>query len=107
LQLAVVTIDISQGISPVELVKQLRQELVSTLVALTEFDIRLAELGYTDRPEYEHLRFAVQNIRYYPVTEAFPRIMLSQLPAGVSRVTYDLDLLQCGQYRSEYIHESH
>jgi hypothetical protein len=105
LQLAVVSIDISQGISPVELVKQLRQELVSTLVALTEFDIRLAELGYTDRPEYEQVRFAVQSIHYYPVTEAFPRIMLSHLPAGVSRVTYDLDLLQCGQYRSEYIHE--
>ncbi len=104
LQLAVVMIDISQGISPVELVNQLRQELVSTPVALTEFDIRLAELGYTDRPEYEQLHFAVQGIRYYPVTEAFPRIMLSLLPAGVSRVTYDLDLLQCGKYRSDYIH---
>jgi hypothetical protein len=71
---------------------------------LTEFDIRLSELGYTDRPEYEQLHFAVQNIRYYSVTEAFPRIMLSHLPAGISRVTYDLDLLQCGHYRSDYIH---
>jgi hypothetical protein len=104
LQLAVVAIDISQGISPAELVKQLRQELAGTPVALTEFDIRLSELGYTDRPEYEQLHFAVQNIRYYSVTEAFPRIMLSHLPAGISRVTYDLDLLQCGHYRSDYIH---
>lgn len=104
LQLAVIAIDISRGISPVELVKQLRQELASTPVALSEFDIRLAELGYTDRPEYGQLHFAVQSIRYYPVTEAFPRIMISQLPEGVSKVTYDLDLLQCGQYRSDYIH---
>jgi hypothetical protein len=104
LQLAVVVIDISQGTSPVELVQQLRQELVDTPVALTEFDIRLAELGYTDRPEYEQLHFAVQSIRYYPVTKDFPRITLSTLSAGISRVTYDLDLLQCGQYRSDYIH---
>lgn len=104
LQLAVIAVDISQGISPVELVKQLRQELASSPVALTEFDIRLAELGYADRPEYEQLKFAVQSVRYYPVTKSFPRIMLSQLPAGVSKVTYDLDLLQCGQYRSDYIH---
>lgn len=104
LQLAVVAIDISQGMSPRELVTQLRQELAGTPVALTEFDIRLAELGYTDRPEYEQLHFAVQSIRYYPVTEAFPRIMLSHLPAGISRVTYELDLLQCGNYRSDYIH---
>jgi hypothetical protein len=104
LQLAVVTIDISQGISPVELVRQLREELGSALVALTEFDIRLAELGYTDRPEYEQLHFAVQDIRYYPVTETFPRIMLSHLPSGISKVTYDIDLLQCGHHRSDYIH---
>lgn len=104
LQLAVVTLDISRGISPVELVKQLRQELISTPIAVTEFDIRLAELGYTDRAEYEQLHFEVQGIRYYPVTENFPRIMLSLLPAGISRVTYDVDLLQCGPYRSDYIH---
>jgi len=104
LQLAVVILDISRGISPVELVKQLRQELISTPIAVTEFDIRLAELGDTDRAEYEQLHFEVQGIRYYPVTENFPRIMLSLLPAGVSRVTYDVDLLQCGPYRSDYIH---
>jgi hypothetical protein len=104
LQLAVVVIDISQGTSPAELVKQLRQELLITPVALTEFDIRLAELGYIDRPEYEQLHFTVQSIRYYPLTEGFPRIILSELPAGISRVTYELDLLQCGQYRSNYIH---
>ena len=104
LQLAVVAIDISQGISPVDLVNQIRQELASTSSALTEFDIRLAELGYTDRPEYEQLHLAVQSIRYYPVTDVFPRIMLSQLPAGVSKLTYDLDLLQCGPHRSDYIH---
>lgn len=104
LQVAVFVIDPSEGTSLSSLVRELRQELTSTSAAATEFDIRLAELGYTDRPEYDQLHFAVQSVRYYPITDAFPRIIVSQLPAGVSNVTYNLDLLLCGPYRSEYIH---
>ena len=104
LQLVVVTIDVSQGISPSALIKELRKELEGTPAAQAEFDLRLAEMGYTERPEYDQLHFAVQSIRYYPVTETFPRIVISGLPAGVSEVTYNLDLLQCGPYGSEYIH---
>jgi hypothetical protein len=104
LQLVVLTIDVSQGMSPSVLIRELRTELQNAATAESEFDLRLAEMGYADRPEYDQLHFTVQNIRYYPVTETFPRIVISKLPAGVSRVTYDLDLLQCGPYRSEYIH---
>jgi hypothetical protein len=54
--------------------------------------------------QYSQLQITVQGIRYYPVTETFPRIVTSGLPPGISRVTYDLDLLQCGPFRSEYIY---
>jgi hypothetical protein len=104
LQLAVVIIDTSKGMSAIELIAQLREELEETPGAAAEFDLRLAEVGYTDRAEYSQLQFTVQSIRYYPVTETFPRIGISGLPAGISRVTYDLDLLQCGAFRSEYIY---
>ena len=104
LQLAVVLVSGSRGSSPAALVEQLRGELGGTSGVAAEFNLRLAELGYTDRPEYDQLYFSVHSIRYYPVTDTFPRIIISRLPAGVSNVTYDLDLLQCGPYRSEYIY---
>lgn len=102
LLLAVVIIDISQGISPSELISQLRAELAIDVVALAEFDLRLAELGYSDRTDSSHLHFEVQGIRYYFVTPSFPRITVSTLPAGISGVKYDLDLLKCGTYRSDF-----
>lgn len=104
LQLVVFTIDTSQGITVSALVRELRQELEAVAAASAEFDLRLAEMGYSDRPEHDQFHFTVQSIRYYPVTESFPRINVSQLPAGISRVTYILDLLQCGEHRSDYIH---
>ena len=104
LQLAVVVTDVSKGVSVPEVVEEIRREIEVSPTAAAEFDLRLAEAGYTDRDEYATLRFTAQEIRYYPVGANFPRITTSLLPQGVSRVTYDLDLLRCGTFRSEYIH---
>ena len=102
LLLAVIAIDTSKGISPAALITELRQELEGDIAASAEFDLRLAEVGYSDRTESDHLQFSVQGIRYYPVMDTFPRITISNLPTGLSRVTYDLDLLKCGTYRSDF-----
>lgn len=104
LQLAVIVIDTSNGMSLVDLVAQLRIELEVAPGTASEFELRLAEIGYVDRPEYHQPTFTVQTIRYYPVIDPFPRILSSKLPAGVSGITYDLDLLKCGIPRSEYIY---
>ena len=104
LQLVVYTIDTSQGVTVSALVREIRQELETVTAASAEFDLRLAEMGYSDRPEHDQFQFTVQTVRYYPVMEAFPRIKISELPVGLSKVTYVLDLLHCGEYRSEYIH---
>jgi hypothetical protein len=116
LQLAVVIIDTSKGMSAIELIAQFREELEETPGAAAEFDLRLAEVGYTDRAENSQLQFTVQSIRYCPVTETFPRIGTSGLPAGISRVTYELDLLnaerfganismQLDEYRNEFLED--
>lgn len=103
LQLAVVVTDISKGVSVPEVVEDIRREIEDAPTAAAEFDLRLAEAGYANRDEYATQRFTAQEIRYYPVGLDFPRIITSLLPQGISRVTYDLDLLKCGTYRSEYI----
>jgi Putative PD-(D/E)XK family member, (DUF4420) len=101
LELAVITIDASKGVSLTRLVTDLRLELEDLPPASAEFDLRLAESGYTERPEYNHPEFTVLSVRYYSVVSPFPRIITSALPAGVSRITYDLDLLDCEPYRSD------
>jgi hypothetical protein len=104
LQLAVVVTDISRGVSVPELVETIRRGIESTPTAVSEFELRLEEAGYTNRDEYASLRFTAHEIRYYLVGPDFPRITTSLLPPGISRVTYDLDLLKCGIPRSEYTH---
>lgn len=102
LHLCVLVLDESRGTSLLSVVAELRDEFGSVPTLSTEFDLRLAEMGYADRPEYGQRHLTVQGVRYYLVTDAFPRIVTSRLPVGLSRVTYDVDLLQCGPYRSEY-----
>ena len=104
LQLAVIVTDISRGVSVPELVETIRRGVEGSPIAATEFELRLAEAGYTNRDEYASLHFTALEIRYYPVGPEFPRITTSLLPPGISRVTYDLDLLKCGIPRSEYSH---
>jgi hypothetical protein len=103
LQIAVVVTDISKGISVPEVVEDIRREIEDAPTAVAEFDLRLAESGYANKVEYASERFTAEEIRYYPVGPKFPRIITSLLPHGISGVTYDLDLLKCGEYRSEYI----
>ena len=106
LQIAVVALHPSGQFALPELVTNIRRDLEDAPAGAAEFEIRLAEAGYTDRPEYDITRFSVDEIRYYPVTDKFPRIIPVQVPAGISKLRYDLDLHKCGEFRSEYINES-
>lgn len=69
--------------------------------AVVAFDRKLAAQGYAPLPDYDELRFVVSEIRTYVVGPAFPRLIRSQLPSGVAKVAYDLELeniapFQCG-----------
>ena len=103
MQLGVLVVDPTQGISVPTLINEIRLQLESPS-AMTEFELRLAEVGYDSRPAYDRLQFTVTSERYYVVDESFPALKVSTLPSGISNLTYDLDLLQCGSYRSQYTH---
>ena len=103
MQLGVFAVDPSQGVSVPSLIEQIRLQMGGSSAAM-EFDLRLAEMGYSVRPEHERPLFTVIGERYYVIDETFPSLRISKLPAGISNVTYDLDLLQCGSYRSQYTH---
>lgn len=106
LAIAVVALHPAEQVALPQLIMKIRRDLEDAPAGAAEFELRLAEAGYTDRPEYDNVRFSVDEIRYYPVTDVFPRIIPVQVPAGISKLKYELDLHKCGESRSEYFHES-
>jgi hypothetical protein len=60
--------------------------------AVVAFDRKLAAQGYAPLPDYDEPSFVVSELRTYRVESEFPRLIRSQLPPGVAKVAYDLEL---------------
>lgn len=60
--------------------------------AVEAFDSKLVAHSYAPLPEYDQPRFVVQEISSYRVEGEFPRLVRSDVPVGVCRVKYDLEL---------------
>lgn len=58
--------------------------------AVEAFDRKLVAHGYAPLPDYDQPRFVVSDVHSYRVVPAFPRLIRSQLPIGIDRVTYDI-----------------
>lgn len=56
------------------------------------FWTRIGSLGYSANPAYDSPEFQVTNRRYFSVGQGFPRLIRSELPAGIVRVSYDIQL---------------
>lgn len=66
--------------------------------AIEAFDRKLVAHGYAPLPNYDEPRFVVSDIRSYHVRDGFPRLMRSQLPAGIVKVVYDIKLETIAPY---------
>ena len=82
------------------LVALIEDELAST-GALGAFRQKLARSGYVRLDDYDHPEFAVVDMTAYRVEEGTPRIVRSQVPAGVSRVQYQIALESLAPYACE------
>lgn len=56
------------------------------------FEQKLTAWGYSPLPDYDHPHFVVADRLIYRVAESFPRLLRSQLPTGISGVSYDIFL---------------
>lgn len=85
------------------LLSQADRLLQDSGVAQSELARRLAELRF-DRSDdvYADMYFFPTGIRYLEVTDSFPRIEPSLLPAGVSRVSYSLDLADLAPFECDF-----
>ena len=90
----------AQGVTLPWAVAELRQELAATPLALLEFNNLLTRVGYQDHhePHYQSEEYAVRERFAYEVVDGFPRIIESQLPPGLGKVSYEVDAGSCEPY---------
>ena len=84
------------------LVKGIRQGIETSQGATTEFELRLADAGYTDGEEYARGWYYISGVRYFHVLGDFPRLIRTSVPEGVREVTYVIDLRTCARFEVEF-----
>ena len=60
--------------------------------AIEQFNEKLANMGYVPLAEYDMPRFVVGGVQGHRVAGEFPRLIRSELPQGITRVSYDIAL---------------
>ena len=80
-----------QAISLNMLVSRIEAKLKEA-ASIERFTASLAAYGYGYMLDYDQPRFVVSEIRNYRVTDGFPRLVRSELPDGLMRVSYDIQL---------------
>lgn len=87
--------DVAGAFTPWGLVEALRHDLEPNPATRAEFDLRLKEAGFEEHQEYKVVWYQCSEIRCYAVGGAFPLLLASMLPAGISAAIYDIDLNVC------------
>jgi hypothetical protein len=88
-----------EGVSLVELVDELRSDR-SVAAQRALFEERLLEAGWLDahRQQYQESRYSLISRRCFVVEDGFPRIIPTDIPPGVTNVSYMVDLGACMPY---------
>jgi hypothetical protein len=81
--------DADKALSLNDLVGLIESEL-SVAEAIEQFADKLAGMGYAPLAEYDRPRFVVSGLQGYRVAEAFPRLIRSELPTGVTKLSYEI-----------------
>lgn len=82
----------SDAFTPLEIVGRLREVIESDPTALELFEARLMDAGFVAREEYGERAYIFRQFRAFHVTEGFPSIRRSHLPAGIGKVVWELEL---------------
>ena len=88
--------DQSGAFNPITLVHSISNNLDDQ--TLMEFNLRLAEAGYEELPEYESKWYHCSGVRYYGIGEGFPRLTTTTAPHGIIEATYQVSINSCTSY---------
>jgi Putative PD-(D/E)XK family member, (DUF4420) len=87
--------EVAGAFTPWDLVEALRRDLEPNPATRAEFNLRLREAGFEEHQEYKGVWYQVSEMRCYAVDAAFPRLVASMIPVGISAAIYDIDLNVC------------
>lgn len=87
-----------QAMSLNAVVRHIEEELTAA-VAIEEFQRRLAAYGYIEIREYDNPKFVVAARHAYFVDKDFPRLIRSQMPDGIVRTTYEIELEKISAFK--------
>jgi hypothetical protein len=83
--------DAAAALSLNQLVTAIEHELADA-DALEQFSGKLAAFGYAPLADYDRPKFVVTGRQPYRVQGAFPRLVRSQLPGGIARLSYEIEI---------------
>lgn len=89
--------DADQSLSLNGIVALIESELADA-EAIEQFADKVAGMGYAPLTEYDAPRFVVGGLQGYRVTAGFPCLIRSELPLGVTKVSYDIKLEAIAPY---------
>lgn len=84
--------------SLLDIVGRLREAMEPDPVALETFETRLMDVGFVAREEYGERAYLFRQFRVFRVGEGFPAIRRSQLPAGIGKVVWELEIASILQF---------
>lgn len=94
--------DASSARSLNELISDVHNRLDSS-EAIESFEGKLVKHHYAPLPEYDEPSFVVSEIKSFQVEGNFPRVIRSRLPAGISKVTYDIELENITPFECDHV----
>lgn len=84
------------GVSLNDIVDRIRKRVQeSDIGALLFLEEHLVSAGYRDEDDYADSLWIETGSELFEVIEGFPRIITSALPSSISRVSYDIALVDC------------
>jgi hypothetical protein len=83
------------AITPNALVSQIRNSLTNYSLALSDFELKLADLGFDESQPECDVPLIAERTRAFEVRESFPRLTPVSVPGGIIAATYSLNLDQC------------
>ncbi len=92
------SVEQSGAFTPNGIVSRIRHSLANDSAASSNFELKLAELGFDEtQPECEE-GFLVDTVRAFAVRDSFPRLTPASVPRGIPSATYSLDLDRCAEF---------
>lgn len=71
---------------------------------LASFEAKLADYGYIPLPDYDSPKFYISNLQAYLVSDEFPILVRSGLPAGIVHVNYQIELDKIESFTCDFSH---